>query len=86
LATSSLTTGSDNIRRFLPVDPYFLAESVGGSSAQYITDRHFGSSSSNRVFRVSGYAADGGNAGVFAADARAGSGFRDRARGGRLAY
>jgi len=86
LATSSLTTGSDNIRRFLPVDPYFLAESVGGSSAQYITDRHFGSSSSNRVFHVGGSASAGGIAGVFAADASLDSGARRRSRGGRLAY
>jgi len=86
LATSSLTTGSDNIQRFLPVDPYFLAESVGGSSAQYITDRHYGSSSSNRVFSVGGNADSGGNAGVFTARASVGSGFRNRRFGGRLAY
>ena len=86
LATSSLTTGSDNIQRFLPVDPYFLAESVGGSSAQYITDRHYGSSSSNRVFRVGGSANLGGDAGVFTATADRDSGGRVRDLGGRLAY
>jgi hypothetical protein len=86
LATSSLTTGSDNIRRFLPVDPYFLAESVGGSSAQYITDRHYGSSSSNRVIFVGSGANIGGNAGVFAASADFDSGKRSRKLGGRLAY
>jgi len=86
LVTSSLTTGSDNIEAFLPVDPYFLAESVGGSSAQYITDRHYGSSSSDRVLFVGGGADNGGNAGVFAAYAVYDSGFRLRAIGGRLAY
>jgi len=86
LVTSSLTTGSDNIEAFLPVDPYFLAESVGGSSAQYITDRHYGSSSSDRVFLVGGSAAAGGLAGVFAAVALSDSGLRGRSVGGRLAY
>ena len=85
LVTSSLTTGSANISDFLPVDPYFLAESTGGTSAQYVTDRHFGSASSNRVVLVGGSASLGGDAGVFALFATVSSGSRNRAIGGRLA-
>ena len=84
LVTSSLTTGSANISDFLPVDPYFLAESTGGTSAQYVTDTHYGSSSSNRVVNVGGGAANGGFAGVFALLADS-SGIRRRDFGGRLA-
>jgi hypothetical protein len=85
LVTSSLATGQDNISKFLPVDPYFLAEGVGGSDSQYITDIHFGSSSTNRVVLVGGDADRGGLAGVFAVRVSFDSGFRGRRRGGRLA-
>lgn len=85
LVTSSLTTGSNNISDFLPVDAYFLAKSVGGSDSQFITDRHFGSASSNRVVIVGGSADDGGIAGVFTLSAGIDSGVRFRKCGGRLA-
>jgi len=85
LVTSSLTTGSDNISDFLPVDPYFLAESVGGSDSQYITDRHFGSSSSNRGVLVGGSARNGGESGGFTLKVNNDSGRRDQKLGGRLA-
>jgi hypothetical protein len=88
LITSSLTTGSDNIQTLLPLDPYFLAESVGGTTSQYITDRHFGSASASRVVGVGGNVSAGSDAGVFALDARNGAGAtnRNRAIGARLAF
>jgi hypothetical protein len=85
LITSSLTTGSNNIQSLLPLGPYFLASSVGGSTSQYVTDRHYGSASSNRVACVGGNANTSGNAGVFALVAGYDSGRRDRIVGGRLA-
>jgi len=85
LITSSLTTGSNNIQTLLPLDPYFLAESVGGTTSQYITDRHFGSASASRVVRVGGSAFSGGDAGVFALHAFSAASVRDRGVGGRLA-
>jgi hypothetical protein len=85
LISSSLTTGSENIRSLLAVDPWFLAASTGGSSAQYVTDRHAGNALSNRVASVGGNAAFGGNAGVFALNASSLSSLRDRFAGGRLA-
>jgi len=85
LITSSLTTGSNNIQALLPLGPYFLASAVGGTSAQYVTDRHYGSSSSNRVALVGGSASAGGDAGVFALNASFDSAFRARVFGGRLA-
>jgi hypothetical protein len=85
LATSSLTTGVNNIQTLISVDPWFLAASVGGTSAQYVTDGHSGSSTSNRVARVGGNAAVGGLAGVFALRANIGSSDRFRDVGGRLA-
>jgi hypothetical protein len=84
LATSSLTTGNNNIQTLIAVDPWFLAASVGGTSAQYVTDRHFGSSTSNRVAIVGG-GANAGNAGVFALFASNSSSYRERGVGGRLA-
>jgi hypothetical protein len=85
LVTSSLTTGSNNIQALLPLGPYFLASAVGGTTAQYVTDRHFGSASANRVALVGGRALDGGSAGVFALVANSGAGGRFRAVGARLA-
>jgi hypothetical protein len=86
LVTSSLTTGSNNIQAFLPLGPYFLASAVGGTTAQYVTDRYFGSASANRVALVGGSAADGGGAGVFAlSDNTGGGGLRFRFFGARLA-
>jgi hypothetical protein len=85
LITSSLTTSSANIQALLPLGPYFLAAATGGTDAQYVTDRHFGSTSSNRVARVGGSAGLGGDAGVFALLAFSDSANRARAGGGRLA-
>jgi hypothetical protein len=88
LLSSSLSTGSDFIRNILPVDFAFLAASVGSgaSSTTYITDRHFGSVSTNRVLRVGGGADRGADAGFFAANASDGSGSRSRFVGSRLVF
>jgi hypothetical protein len=86
LITSSLPTGSNNIQTLLPLDPYFLAESVGGTTSQYITDRHFGSTGASRVVRVGGGADQGGDAGVFALRADIGAGSRARTLGARLSF
>jgi hypothetical protein len=84
LITSALTTSSANIQALLPLGPYFLAAATGGTDAQYVTDAHFGSASSNRVAIVGGRATTGGAAGVFAL-ADNSSTNRDRIFGGRLA-
>jgi len=86
LITSSLTTGSNNIQTLLPLDPYFLAESVGGTTSQYITDRHFGSATALRVVFVGGNAGDGSFAGVFALGASLGASSRSRNVGARLSW
>jgi len=65
LVTDSLTTGSNYISALLPADPYFLASAVSGSSSTYITDRHYGSASSDRVVLVGGDASGGAVAGAF---------------------
>jgi hypothetical protein len=85
LVTSSLTTGSNNIQALLPLGPYFLASAVGGTTAQYVTDRHFGSATANRVALVGGSASVGGEAGVFALNANNAAGVRNRGVGARLA-
>lgn len=86
LVTASLTTGSNFIRNIVAVDNYFLASNVtGGSSTTYLTDRHFGSASSNRVVGVGGSADLGANAGAFCIFASLDSSFRSRIVGGRLA-
>jgi hypothetical protein len=87
LVTNSLTTSSANIRSFLSdTGGYFLANATGGTDSQYITDRHFGSASSNRVVIVGGSAAFGGVAGVFALSAGSDSSSRGLAVGARLAF
>jgi hypothetical protein len=86
LITSSLPTASGDIQTLLPIDPYFLAESFGGTSSQYITDRHFGNTSTGRTFAVGGSASDGGSAGVFRAAAGDSSSTRIRTVGARLAF
>jgi hypothetical protein len=85
LITGSLTTSSANIQTLLPVAPWFLAATTGGTSAQYITDRHSGSALSNRVALVGGSAADGAFAGAFALSTFDASSARVRLVGGRLA-
>jgi hypothetical protein len=85
LVTSSLTTSSANIQALLPLAPYFLAAATGGASSQYVTDRHFGSATSNRVASVGGDASNAAAAGVFAFDALFASTNRLRFIGGRLA-
>jgi hypothetical protein len=86
LITDSLSTGSNYISDLLPADPYFLASEVSGSSSTYITDRHYGSASSNRVARVGGSAVDGASAGAFGLSANYDSSNAVRSLGGRLAY
>jgi len=88
LVTASLTTGSNFIRNIVAVDNYFLASSVtGGSSTTYLTDRHFGSASGNRVVVVGGNAGSGAVAGAFCVGADDGidSSARSRNIGARLA-
>jgi hypothetical protein len=85
LVTSSLTTSSANIQALLPLAPYFLAAATGGTSSQYVTDRIFGSATSNRVARVGGGASTADDAGVFAFIAISDSTTRNRSSGGRLA-
>jgi hypothetical protein len=85
LVTSSLPTSSANIQALLPLAPYFLAAATGGTSSQYVTDRHIGSATSNRVTLVSGSADDAAAAGVFEFAALNDSTTRNRRVGGRLA-
>lgn len=86
--TTSLTTGSDFIRNILPVDFAFLPQSVGSgaTSTAYITDRHYGSASTNRVLCVGGAARNGAAAGFFAAYANGASSLRGRDIGSRLVF
>ena len=86
LITDSLTTGSNFISNLLPADPYFLASEVSGSSSTYITDRHYGSASSNRVVLVGGFAINGANAGAFCLSAVFDSSDAYRTVGGRLCF
>jgi len=88
LETGSLSTGSDYIKNLVSdADPYFLASDVsGGSSSTYITDRHYGSASSDRVVRVGGDAAVGAFAGVFCLRSDDVSSRAIRNVGGRLAF
>ena len=85
LVTSSLATSSANIQALLPLAPYFLAAATGGTDAQYVTDRHYGSATSNRVAPVGASASRGGFAGVFTLLALNGSTDRSRTFGSRLA-
>jgi hypothetical protein len=85
LITSSLPTSSANIQTLLAVDPWFLAATTGGTSAQYVTDRHTGNSSSNRNAFVGGAASSGGDGGVFALGHSDATLSRNRSLGGRLA-
>lgn len=85
LVSSSLSTGSNYISALLPLDEYFLASAVSGSSSTYITDRHYGSASSNRVVLVGGGAADVATAGVFWVVALYDSSGAARVIGARLA-
>jgi len=88
LETSSLSTGSNYISNLVSdADPYFLASAVSGaSSSTYITDRHYGSSSSDRVVRVSGNAGTGATAGVFCLSSNLSSSVADRSSGARLVF
>jgi hypothetical protein len=85
LITGSLATSSANIQTLLPVSPWFLAATTGGTGAQYVTDRHFGSATSNRVAAVGGDALFTSDCGSFALSANAASTNRPRNFGGRLA-
>jgi len=87
LIATALETGSNYIRDLLPSEGTFLASNVtGGSSTTYITDRHFGSGSSNRVAFVGGSALYGSDAGVFCLDANDGSSNANRSIGARLSF
>jgi hypothetical protein len=85
LVTSSLATSSANIQALLPLAPYFLAAATGGTSSQYVTDRHTGSATSNRVALAGGNASNAADAGVFRFAASFASTDRNREFGGRLA-
>lgn len=85
LVSSSLSTGQNFISALLPLDQYFLASAVSGSSSTYITDIHFGSSTSNRVVPVGGSAGEGASAGVFCLVALNASSVTNRVVGARLA-
>lgn len=87
LIATALETGSNFIRDLLPSEGAFLASSVSGaSSTTYITDRHFGSASSNRVALVGGDASAGAAAGVFCLRGSRSSGFASRYIGARLSF
>ena len=86
LIATTLPTGSGFISALQAIDNYFLASSVsGGSATTYMTDQHFGSTSSNRVVRVGGLANDAASAGAFCVAADLASSNRLRLIGGRLA-
>jgi hypothetical protein len=87
LIATALETGSDYIRDLLPSEGVFLASNVtGGSSTTYITDRHFGSASSNRGAFVGGNASYGALAGVFCLLALFSSSWASRDIGARLSF
>ena len=87
LIATALETGVNFIRDLLPSEGVFLASNVtGGSSTTFITDRHAGSATSNRVARVGGNANYGAFAGVFGLDAYAASSVALRIFGARLSF
>lgn len=87
LIATALEPGSNYIRDLLPSEGVFLASNVtGGSSTTYITDRYFGSASSNRVPFVGGNASSGANAGVFGLAANTSSSGAVRYFGARLSF
>ena len=87
LVASALPTSRGYISQLQLASPYFLSQSnSGGSSTTYVTDYHYGSSSSNRVVRVGGLASDGANAGAFCVDSAYSSSARSRSLGARLCY
>jgi len=87
LIATALETGSNFIRDLLPSEGVFLASNVtGGSSTTFITDRHVGSATSNRVAHVGGSADFGANAGVFDLRALFSSSNADRNIGARLSF
>jgi hypothetical protein len=82
-----MVTGVQTCALPISSEGVFLASNVtGGSSTTFITDRHFGSASSNRVARVGGGALDGATAGVFDLDADIASSDASRALGARLSF
>jgi len=86
LIATALETGSNFILDLLPSEGVFLASNVtGGSSTTYVTDRHSGSASSNRVALVGGSADHGASAGVFCLAAFSSSN-ADRSIGARLSF
>jgi hypothetical protein len=64
LITSSAPMTSGVIQTLLPIEPYFLAQTLGGTTAQYVTDQHVGSTGSRGAI-VGGRANSGLNAGFF---------------------
>jgi hypothetical protein len=87
LVSTTAPTTSGFVSAIAAIDYYFVASSVsGGSSSTYLTDQWFGSTSSNRVVRVSGSSDNGANAGAFFVSANTDSSFASRFVGGRLAF
>ena len=84
LLTSELTTESNYIKEFLPLDWASLAKTTGGGSTTYVTDRHYGSGAAARVVRVGGNASTGANAGLFCVGAISSSANTNRTFGARL--
>jgi hypothetical protein len=87
LIATALETGANFIRDLLPSEGVFLASNVtGGSSTTFITDRHSGSATSNRVAIVGGRADSGTDAGVFRLGALSASSDATRGFGARLSF
>jgi hypothetical protein len=87
LISTTAPTTSGFVSAIAAIDNYFIASSVsGGSATTFLTDQWFGSTSSNRVVRVGGDAANGADAGAFLVNAAGGSSGASRDFGARLAF
>jgi len=64
LITSSAPMTSGVIQTLLPIQPYFLAATTGGTTAQYVTDQHEGATGTRGAV-VGGRVNSGLNAGLF---------------------
>jgi hypothetical protein len=88
LLSENLSTGSDFAKDILPIDFGFLPSVVGGgaTSTTYVTDRLFGSGSSDRVALLGGAANRGADAGVFCWSLDSASSLRSRGLGARVCF
>ena len=86
LISSTAPTASQYVSALAALGDYFIASSVsGGSSATYLTDYWYGSTSSNRVVLVGGSANNAADAGAFALGSGSASSDSNRTFGARLA-